>query len=652
MQAVKTSFSKILQIEGTLEHYHIPKYQREYTWQKPQWSKLIQDIDENDAGHFMGSIICVMDGRELRPNEEKIYDLVDGQQRMTSLSLLMMAIYKKYKSLEESIDKEDEEALDSYRTSLGSIRKKLVKKKESEYADELGGFKDKKYDVFLRVQPSSQNNNLYDYKYILGELGMISKSKKRSYFSKGKFSRAFEYFVEQIPDDLKGLNTLLNKLNQLVFIHISVNSQANAFILFETLNNRGVPLSAIDIIKNNMLAQMEKQSDKSVDESYETWQELLSFLPDYRVQDRFLRQYYNAFKIYPDVKVGRYNKATASSLIGIYESLIKADANKVFTDLVAKAELYNVLIAPEDYERDPHIDNLVELQRIGAVASYTFLVYLDSLEEDSFSNKEEVLTKTVALLCKYYFRRNVTDFPNTRDMDMINMDLIESCHERLTAGEKLTIDFISDKVLNGKGKPSSLLSLYESLSDNLFDYNAGMARYALAKLDSISHSREYNPNLWERNAKDKFVWTVEHVFPQGPNIPKEWVEMIADGDEALAKEYQEDWVHCLGNLTLSGYNSKLSNHSFSRKQAKANATSLGKKIEIGYKNGLALNNLEFELEGKKHNLSNAPKWTIEFIEARNDEMVEQLIHLYAFEGEDVEVTIREAFKEEELEVEE
>ena len=385
MQAAKTSFSKILQIEGTLEHYHIPKYQREYTWQKSQWNKLIQDIDENDAGHFMGSIICVMDGRELRPNEEKIYDLVDGQQRMTSLSLLMMAIYKKYKSLEDNIDKEDEEALDSYRTSLGSIRKKLIKKKKSDYTDELGGFKDKNYTTFLRVQPSSQNHNLDDYKYILGSLGVISPTKRRPYFTKGKFSRAFEYFLEQLPDDLEGLDNFLDKINQLIFIHISVSSQANAFILFETLNNRGVPLSAIDIIKNNMLAQMQKQSKVSIDDSYETWQELLSYLPDYRIQDRFLRQYYNAFKIYPDIKIGKYNKATASSLIGIYEGLIKLDANKIFSDLVGKAKLYYQLIEPENKIDEDHVESeaiinsLIELRRIGAAPSYTFLLYLSSL---------------------------------------------------------------------------------------------------------------------------------------------------------------------------------------------------------------------------------------------------------------------------------
>jgi len=268
-----------------------------------------------------------------------------------------------------------------------------------------------------------------------------------------------------------------------------------------------------------------------------------------------------------------------------------------------------------------------------------------------FSDKKEVREKTVALLCKYYFRRNVTDFPNTRDMDAINMDLIEICNKEINEGRKLTIEFIKNKVLTGKGKPSSLLELYTGLEDSLFYYNGGMARYALAKLDSISHSREYSPNLWERNAKGNFVWTVEHVFPQGKNIPKDWVEMIANGDKELAEEYREEWVHCLGNLSLSGYNSKLSNHSFNRKQAKVNATSLGRKIEIGYKNGLALNNLEFELDSSRYSLANAPEWTIEYIEARNNEMVKQLVTLFAFEGEDVEATIKEAFKEEEIEAE-
>ena len=84
-----------------------------------------------------------------------------------------------------------------------------------------------------------------------------------------------------------------------------------------------------------------------------------------------------------------------------------------------------------------------------------------------------------------------------------------------------------------------------------------------------------------RDAKGNLIWTVEHVFPQGENIPEAWIDMIANSDKDLAKERQEEWVHRLGNLTLSGYNSKLSNKPFIDKQAKSMMSIQKKKIEIG-----------------------------------------------------------------------
>ena len=109
--------------------------------------------------------------------------------------------------------------------------------------------------------------------------------------------------------------------------------------------------------------------------------------------------------------------------------------------------------------------------------------------------------------------------------------------------------------------------------------------------------------------------------------------MIANGDEEEAKKIQGEWVHCLGNLTLSGYNSKLSNQSFEKKQAKALANVFGTPIHIGYKNGLALNNIPFTLDGRMLTLATADKWTVRHIKARNDAMVDMLKTLFKFENE-------------------
>ncbi|MSP64727.1 MAG: DUF262 domain-containing protein [Bacteroidetes bacterium] len=629
MKPEEATLASLLTIEGNQWHFHIPKYQREYTWGKYNWSKLIEDIYDSDLGHYMGSVICVHEKEELTPSEELIYDVVDGQQRLTTISLMLMAIYDKLKYVlpEHSPDIIND---DDYKDTLNSIRKKLVKKTKTNSSKvPLGGFKSDGFNCFLRVQPSSQFSNLDDYKYILSDIELLEELPYPKNCGNRSIYKAYQYFYDHTSNNWIDLKELLDRVNRLAFILISETSHSKAFILFETLNNRGVPLSGIDIIKNKMLAVLEKKHGIDIDESFNQWQKLLSNLPSHDEQDRFLRQFYNAFKFNDDIKVDKVPKATSSTLIKIYEQLIRKDAGGIFNELQNKAKLYNQLIEPEKYPETKLTLALIDLERISATPSYTFLLYLFSLEESCFEETDLKL-KVVELFCKYYLRRNVTDFPNTRDLDTINIDLIEQCHKQIQKNRKVSYDFIENILLTGKGKPETILKLKENLKDNLFRYNDGMARYLLAKLDETAHSREYKPDLWARNEKGLFVWTVEHVFPQGKNIPKEWIDMIGNGSKNQAEEIQENLVHCLGNLTLSGYNSKLSNYSFSKKQNRSEANIFGNKIKIGYQNGMAINNIEFKIKRKKFTIANSPEWKKEMIESRNNVIVNMVLELFAF----------------------
>ncbi|MCB9187277.1 MAG: DUF262 domain-containing protein [Flavobacteriales bacterium] len=636
MNATDPSLANILQTQGNLEHYHIPKYQREYTWGKGEWEQLLNDIEENDPGYFMGSIICIDDNPELGPGESRIYELVDGQQRLTTISLLLMAIYRSLREFQDEMDDDvmDDEEWEEFSLKISTVRQQLLHKKSSVNKTESGYFKEKDKYCFLRVQPSSQRDNYADYLYILGELAILRDKHQSKFAGLRRIYKAYDYFYSHLPEELNPTIELLDKINSLKFIHISVSSSSDAFTLFESLNNRGVPLSIMDILKNKMLAHLEKQKQMDVDEAYDTWQDFLSYLPDYQDQERFLRHYYNAFKVYPDKKVHKFPRATKSNLIKIFETYIKEDAEKIFADLLEKADIYNHFIQPENEEECTQTNALIDLKRIGGSSAYLLLLYLYSLPKSSFDDMDAVLDDVLNLLVKYYVRRNITDFPNTRDLDAINIEVIEKCHEHVNAGKKISYKLIVDTIFQGKGKPSSLDQFRDDLSDNLYQYNVGMARFVLAKLDEVSHSREYNPDLWERNNKGLLVWTIEHVLPQGEKIPEPWVKMIADGDYQEAKRIHADWVHCLGNLTLSGYNSKLSNASFDEKQSlHKDQRFLGQKINIGYKNGLALNSMQFELSEGKYSLANVPKWNEESIEARNDAIVDLLIQMFAFDDE-------------------
>lgn len=121
-------------------------------------------------------------------------------------------------------------------------------------------------------------------------------------------------------------------------------------------------------------------------------------------------------------------------------------------------------------------------------------------------------------------------------------------------------------------------------------------------------------DLWKYNAANQFVWTIEHIFPQGDNIPEVWVDMIANGDRTMAKEHQTKYVHTLGNLTITGYNSTLSNKSFAEKKERKDQSG----NYVGYRNGLNLN-ADVVIEDK---------WIVDVINTRTEKMVDEVMKMF------------------------
>ncbi len=403
--------------------------------------------------------------------------------------------------------------------------------------------------------------------------------------------------------------------------------------MFETLNNRGVDLSPIDIIKNSLLAEMEKQQKQNIDDSFLRWQELMELIPHFESQLRFLRQYYNAFKVDPKIKHEKVTKATKTNVLLIYERLIKLDAEFVFTELITKAQLYSQLIGVSTNNTNEFNSKIIELNRVGAAASYTLLLYL--LEHQSKLESPDVITQTIDFLIKYYLRRNVTDTPNTRNLDAINIEIVEKCHHVIESGEKITFDLIiALHMNNSKAKPASLYFFKHWLNGAIYNNNVGMTRYLLWKIESIFHTREYAHDLWKRDdGNQNYIWTIEHVFPEGKNIPDSWISMLENGEKAPAETIQNECVHKLGNLTLSAYNSKLSNRSFSDKKNLSTRRVGNEDLKIGYLNGLSLNKLKYQIDGIEDSLANTNIWNQEHLEARTSAMIKLIVELFKFEHE-------------------
>ena len=235
--------------------------------------KMTQDI-------FLGSIICINQSTDALSVQR--LEVVDGQQRLTTLSLLFAAVYQALKSRESKLD-------DDQRVEVINLKRKLVLKKG---------------DDQVRVIPQIQNNNQNDYRAVLAEIGVIGPCDVPSYAGNRKIFRAFRYFQSHIDEMAggqdNGLATImefLDKVSQACLVKIEVASHADAYTLFESLNNRGMPLTAIDLIKNKLLARLESIEPGKVDYYFGHWNKLLGCLgDDYTIQERFFRQYYNAFK--------------------------------------------------------------------------------------------------------------------------------------------------------------------------------------------------------------------------------------------------------------------------------------------------------------------------------------------------------------------
>lgn len=582
--------------------YIIPKYQREYTWGQKQWQELYDDIEENNEGYFIGSIICINNSKDAV--QVSPLEVVDGQQRLTTLCLLLTAIYNKLNEHRSELNEDDID-------ELITLRKSLICK---------GAPND------LILCPQVQNSNLADFKTVMADNGFIETRREKNWGNR-KIAKCYNYFLKRLEEDIQessnAIQTILEikrKVSKAILVKIEVASHAEAYTLFESLNNRGTPLTAIDLMKNLILAKADEKHLSS-DDCFEDWQTLLGYLTDnYATQERFFRHYYNAFKNRlnkpyrekdPNKKDPLGSIATRSNLLVIFEHLIKDNLSGFLKDILQAGQIYSQLILSAD-ERTVLTKDLTNLSRIQGAPSYLLLLFLLK-EREKLNLRDATLLNTIQLLTRFFVRRNITDTPNTRDLNKIFMDIISKIEE-----QKLSGTTIYQLIYSEIQKWSASDELFkEKLSGNIYEENVGVARYVLCDLAQRAMTTETWTDLWaqnEYNSKKVFKWTIEHVFPEGKNIPDCWVDMIANGDRDLANRYLEQYVHKIGNLTITGYNSSLSNLPFIEKRDRTNKD----KRYVGYKNGLEINK----------ELAEKDSWTVKDIEERTETLVNQLVEMY------------------------
>lgn len=569
--------------------YQIPPYQRAYSWNQAQWESLFTDIEESETEYFLGSMICIVDNE--KKGDAFVAQVIDGQQRLTTLNILLLEIYSKLAYLNKMpvcqaiyIDN------DEYQVALLGLKKFF------------------RTNNNIRLIPSIQNNNLDDYIYLISQKLDVNNVDEPKKYTTRKIYKCSTFFDKRITDflddkvkrrqnsgDDKAINiiqfeelfVLLEKITSALMVRIDTQDEQSAFILFESINNRGLPLSAIDLIKNKIIKEI---ADKP-DETNEKWQKIVNHLHhDTKIQERFLRQFYLAFSGSLNLKVENSSKITKSNLIHIYSKMIKKQPEIVLNHLIKQSQVYENFAFPNDIEKSSpffaYKNKLIDLKELGISAAHTLLLSVTH----HFPNQD--LSELLNYLEQWFIVRHLSNTPATNKLDGIFTNIANMFQTNET------YSFQSIKQELDTHLPARAIVEKILLEDDIYEMG-GICRNLLIYLEHQKQNKETQVDLWEKTG-DKWVWTIEHIYPQAPENITEW------SDDCQAH------LHQLGNLTLSAYNPKLSNKSFQYKS--------DLKDENGKNIGLQSGNVKLN-----QSLIGKTEWTAQDIQNRSKELANDFL---------------------------
>ena len=590
--------------DGGQNIFEIPEYQRPYVWKKDNWEALFSDLTDNDAGYFIGAIICA--DKPSRTMSYNRYDVVDGQQRLTTLSIFLAAIYNELairkEILKETLGAEFDDFWEEHSARFSQIKRSLTVKTSD------GKFR-------TRVLPQNEDN-LNDYFNILIESGLIKEAILDYNHPIGKkdgrhlIPRAYEYFKRSVTEYAEGdksqyknnvleqvtrIMEILSKINSSVLVMIKADSHSSANTLFEALNNRGEPLTITDLVKNRLFSNLKEKHPNNFEKYRSYWEEEIwkkVFISDEKEisggeQERFFRHSYNAFRTAwksdypsPDFPVGK-----RANLYESYDKMIGLNSLRVFEQIRECAKIYPRLQGEEASGLSTSLhETYKDLSRINGATSYTLLLYLVK-NRKALNLTDADFEKICRLLISFFVRRSFTDDPPANKLDAIFIGYIDEIEKNHYSG-----DSISEKLavwLKAEYEADANDEKFKAqLRGDVYDKKGtnSAIRFVLIKL-AESYLGKINVDFWEKARTDKhkkevYIWSIEHIMPQ--TLSTEWKKILSDGDNTELEKIRDENVNKLGNLTLTTYNAELSNRQFFHKQ---NTKAIGYKDDI-LSNGL------------------------------------------------------------------
>ena len=495
--------------------YQIPVYQRNYDWMKDNCLELFNDAFnayEKSHIHFLGTIVQVQKDEE---SGLKHYIIVDGQQRMTSIYLLLKALYDN--------------------TSDSSTREEIkgLLFNESKSHDFDTQEKNK-----LKLKPIKSDNE----QFLLLMNDQIKEMNKSS-----NIYINYEYFCELIKDKLAdeySTKNILTGLKKMQIVMISLKEpDDDPQVIFERINSTGEDLKLADLIRNYLL-----MTDENMDKLFEEyWLPIETELGKETLNDYFIT--------YIGFKLGEVKKDDAYQMFKKWAEDNEYTHEQLLQDLKYYSKFYATFIGlNNNYSK--LINNYLSVYRI--LKQSTIYPFLFSVFDDLEKNKidEEILVKILHFFINYTIRRIVVGIPSN-SLRGLYRSLYRRIFKDPTYRESTYIDSIyvfmaKELAFTQDAFPNDFIFKEKLMSENLYK-NKPCCKYILSILENdISNMKEI-VNI------DSDI-TIEHILPQNKNSI-EWKEMIGSDYDAVYEKY----LNTLGNLSLTGYNSELSDKKFLEK---------------------------------------------------------------------------------------
>ncbi|MBO4872353.1 MAG: DUF4268 domain-containing protein [Lachnospiraceae bacterium] len=514
---MKGSETKLLEyMEGAKKRFVIPVYQRNYDWKmencKQLYDDLVKVVRNHRKSHFFGSIVS-----SYQPNGRYTeYLVIDGQQRLTTVSLLLLAMYTLIKEGKvtpqtETMAQEifEDYLVDKHQPKETRVKLKPVKNDRSAF--------EKLFDI--DDENDKQSNLTYNY----------------------------EYFYNRIQKEEISIEDLYDALFALEIINIELTSDDDPQLIFESLNSTGMALSEGDKIRNYILMGLPASLQNDYYEKY--WNKI-ELCTNYDVS-MFVRDY---------LSVKQQAIPSISRVYVTFKAYVeenKIETEVLLKDLLDYTKWYEILLKgkTEDKKLNACIYRLNRLET--TVTRPFFLEVLRMMTKGSPVLSLQDAREVFLLTENYLFRRSICDLPTNalnKIFLMLHREIIRFDGTEADYLEKFKYALLS-KVERGRFPNNDEFSEFLG-TRQIYLLNIKNKAYILERFENygIDEDKDIYRHL------DEGTYSIEHIMPQ--HLTPQWVSALGDDYEDI----HETWLHRLANLTLTAYNSKYSNNSFADKR--------------------------------------------------------------------------------------